>query len=52
MADTRIEILDYIRTSGIIAVGLIVLLMRKRVFWSVLKLNEMGKHNKKALNKK
>lgn len=37
MAQFQIEILDYIRICGIIIMTLLVLLVRRRIFWSVLR---------------
>lgn len=51
MAEFKMEILDHIRTYGVIAVGALVLLMRRRIFWSVLGLNKLGKQGNKAATK-
>ncbi|MGL5793541.1 MAG: response regulator [Waterburya sp.] len=48
MAEFRMEVLDYIRSYGVLAVGALVLLMRRRIFWSILGLNKLGKQNGKA----
>ncbi|MGL4880900.1 MAG: ferric reductase-like transmembrane domain-containing protein, partial [Waterburya sp.] len=48
MAEFKMEILDHIRAYGVIAVGGLVLLMRRRIFWSILGLNKLGKQGGKA----
>jgi DNA-binding NarL/FixJ family response regulator/DMSO/TMAO reductase YedYZ heme-binding membrane subunit len=51
MAEFKMETLDYIRTYGIVVVGALVLLMRRRIFWSALGLNKLGKQSKKVDSK-
>lgn len=51
MAEFKMEVLDYIRSYGVLAVGLLVLLMRRRIFWSALGLNKLGKQGNKAATK-
>jgi DNA-binding NarL/FixJ family response regulator/DMSO/TMAO reductase YedYZ heme-binding membrane subunit len=46
LADFQTEFLDHLRTFGVTVVGLLVLLMRRKIFWSVLGLNKLGKQGK------
>jgi DMSO/TMAO reductase YedYZ heme-binding membrane subunit len=48
MAEFKMEILDHIRTYGVVVAGALVLLMRRRFFWSALGLNKLGKQGNKA----
>ncbi|BAZ44113.1 conserved membrane protein [Chondrocystis sp. NIES-4102] len=51
MLEFKMEFLDHIRTYCVVLVGVLVLLMRKQIFWSVLGLNKLGKSaNKKPIN--
>jgi len=40
MAHVQIEVIDYLRTYGIAILTILVLFMRKRIFWSVLRLKK------------
>jgi DNA-binding NarL/FixJ family response regulator/DMSO/TMAO reductase YedYZ heme-binding membrane subunit len=51
MAEFRMEVLDYIRSYGVLVVGALVLMMRRRFFWSVLGLNKLGKQSSKNASK-
>lgn len=51
MAEFKMEILDHFRTYGIIVVGLLVLLVRRKFFWSFLKSHKIGRWNKQELSK-
>ncbi len=46
LADFQTEFLDHLRTFGVTFVGLLVLLMRRKIFWSVLGLNKLGRQGK------
>lgn len=43
MPDAQVEIVDYLRTFSVITVGILICLLRQRVIWSKLKLNDLGK---------
>jgi DNA-binding NarL/FixJ family response regulator/DMSO/TMAO reductase YedYZ heme-binding membrane subunit len=43
MSTVEISSVDYLRTIGVIIAGSLVLLMRRKIFWSSLNLNSLGK---------
>ncbi|MGL5835615.1 MAG: response regulator [Waterburya sp.] len=47
MAEFKMETLDYVRTVGVVVVWVLVFLIRRRIFWSTLGLNKLGKHKPK-----
>jgi DNA-binding NarL/FixJ family response regulator/DMSO/TMAO reductase YedYZ heme-binding membrane subunit len=49
MPDAQVEVIDYSRTGAIILVGILIGLLRQRIVWSKLKLNNLGKSAKKPL---
>jgi DNA-binding NarL/FixJ family response regulator/DMSO/TMAO reductase YedYZ heme-binding membrane subunit len=51
MAEFKMEVLDYIRSYGVLVVGALVLMLRRRLFWSVLGLNKLGKQSSKNASK-
>lgn len=49
MADAQVGAIDYFRTFCIIAVGLLISLLRQRIVWSKLKLNNLKNPPKKPI---
>ncbi|MEN9565177.1 MAG: hypothetical protein RLZZ69_373, partial [Cyanobacteriota bacterium] len=50
MSESKMQILDYIRTYAMLIVGLLVFAMRREFFWSFLGWNKMGKWEKVKKN--
>ena len=51
MATFELETINYVRTWGILMVGLLVLLVRTKIFWSIFKLNSVDIEVRKAILK-
>jgi DNA-binding NarL/FixJ family response regulator/DMSO/TMAO reductase YedYZ heme-binding membrane subunit len=49
MADAQVEAIDYFRSFCIIAIGLLIWLLRQRIVWSKLKLNNLDNTVKKQI---
>jgi hypothetical protein len=49
MADAQVEAIDYFRSFSIIAIGLSIWLLRQRILWSKLKLNNLDNTVKKPI---
>jgi DNA-binding NarL/FixJ family response regulator/DMSO/TMAO reductase YedYZ heme-binding membrane subunit len=45
LADFQTHFWDHLRTFGVTIIGILVLLMRRKIFWSILGLNKLGRHN-------
>ena len=50
MATSGMDAIDYLRVFGVAIGGILVLLMRRKIFWSTLGLDKLGKKGKKLLN--
>ena len=48
MGETTLQIIDHLRIYGILLVGVLVFLMRRPIFWSVLGLSGLGRRGKKS----
>jgi DNA-binding NarL/FixJ family response regulator/DMSO/TMAO reductase YedYZ heme-binding membrane subunit len=46
LADFQTHFWDHFRTFGVTIIGVLVLLMRRKIFWSVLGLNKLGKQGR------